>query len=86
MSAGKQLAQAVSRGMSRLAAGGLVIGGGAFVANECLYNVDAGEAAVLFDRIRGGVQPVARTEGTHFKLPYFHEVSCLRTKVKLLSA
>ena len=36
-------------------AGALAVG--AFAANSCLYNVDGGERAVLFDTLRGGVRP-----------------------------
>ena len=40
--------------------GGLSASAGAvyFVGNECLYNVDAGERAVIFDRFRGIVPDV----------------------------
>lgn len=36
---------------------------------ECLYNVDGGERAVIFDRF-GGVQEEVMKPGTHFKMPY----------------
>lgn len=38
-------------------------------AQECLYNVDGGERAVIFDRF-GGVQAGVKGPGTHFKMPY----------------
>jgi len=38
-------------------------------AQECLYNVDGGERAVIFDRF-GGVQETVMGPGTHFKMPY----------------
>mmetsp|Transcript_25221 Transcript_25221/g.37151 ORF Transcript_25221/g.37151 Transcript_25221/m.37151 type:complete len:290 (-) Transcript_25221:341-1210(-) len=49
------------------AAGTLAIG--AFTVNSCIYNVDGGERAVLFDTLRGGILPEVRDEGTHFIIP-----------------
>jgi len=40
-----------------------------FAANSCFYNVDGGERVVLFDTLRGGVQPDVRGKGTHFLVP-----------------
>jgi len=40
-----------------------------FTANTCLYNVDGGERAVLFDTLRGGIRPDVKDEGTHFVVP-----------------
>lgn len=42
---------------------------GAFTVNSCLYNVDGGERAVMFDNLRGGIMPDVRGEGTHFMIP-----------------
>mmetsp|Transcript_16871 Transcript_16871/g.21341 ORF Transcript_16871/g.21341 Transcript_16871/m.21341 type:complete len:286 (+) Transcript_16871:132-989(+) len=42
---------------------------GAFTVNSCLYNVDGGQRAVLFDTFRGGILPDVRGEGTHFLIP-----------------
>ncbi|KAL5489611.1 hypothetical protein EMCRGX_G018722 [Ephydatia muelleri] len=39
------------------------------VVNSTLYNVDGGERAVIFDRIRG-VLPIVAGEGTHFVIPW----------------
>eukprot|EP00590_Aulacoseira_subarctica_P006312 CAMPEP_0172423198 /NCGR_PEP_ID=MMETSP1064-20121228/14406_1 /TAXON_ID=202472 /ORGANISM="Aulacoseira subarctica , Strain CCAP 1002/5" /LENGTH=284 /DNA_ID=CAMNT_0013164431 /DNA_START=27 /DNA_END=881 /DNA_ORIENTATION=+ len=49
------------------AAGALAVG--AFTVNSCIYNVDGGERAVLFDSLRGGILPDVRSEGTHFVIP-----------------
>ncbi|GMH53653.1 hypothetical protein TrRE_jg8796 [Triparma retinervis] len=38
-------------------------------ANQCLYNVDAGHRAVLFDNLQGGIMEDVRGEGTHFIMP-----------------
>lgn len=48
-------------------AGGLAVG--SFAINTCLYNVDGGERAVLFDTLRGGIRPDVRGEGTHVIVP-----------------
>ncbi len=42
---------------------------GAFTVNSCIYNVDGGQRAVLFDTFRGGILPDVRGEGTHFIIP-----------------
>merc|ERR1719273_233117 len=42
---------------------------GVFTANTCLYNVDGGQRAVLFDTLRGGIRPDVKGEGTHFVVP-----------------
>lgn len=42
---------------------------GAFTVNSCLYNVDGGERAVMFDNLRGGIRPDVINEGTHPFIP-----------------
>ena len=42
---------------------------GVFTVSQCLYNVDGGERAVMFDQLRGGVLPDVIGEGTHFLIP-----------------
>ena len=39
---------------------------GTFTVNSCLYNVDGGQRAVMFDSLRGGIRNDVRGEGTHF--------------------
>jgi prohibitin 1 len=55
---------------------------GAFVMNSCLYNVDGGERAVMFDTLRGGVLPQVVNEGTHVMIPFIQRpiVMDVRTK------
>jgi prohibitin 1 len=55
---------------------------GAFTVNSCIYNVDGGERAVLFDTLRGGVLPDVRGEGTHFIIPVIQRpiIMDIRTK------
>ena len=57
--------QALNR-LSR-ARGALAIS--AFTVSQCLYNVDGGERAVMFDTLRGGIRDDVRNEGTHFMVP-----------------
>jgi len=51
---------------------GVLLGGGALTltAYSSLYNVDGGHRAVIFNRL-GGVSEQVRTEGTHFRIPWF---------------
>lgn len=46
-----------------------VLGVGALTVNTCLYNVDGGERAVMYDILRGGILDDVRGEGTHFIIP-----------------
>lgn len=52
--------------LSRIAGVGAA---GLFTVSQCLYNVDGGERAVMFDQLRGGVRPEVSGEGTHFLIP-----------------
>jgi len=62
-------AQQVARGLSTVAKLAVGVGGAAFISQECLYNVDGGERAVIFDRFRGVLSQV-EGEGTHFRIPF----------------
>lgn len=59
-----------------------ILAGGTFALNSCLYNVDGGERAVMFDTLRGGVLPQVVNEGTHFMIPVIQRpiVMDVRTK------
>jgi prohibitin 1 len=46
-----------------------ILATGAFTVNSCIYNVDGGERAVMFDSLRGGIRDDVRGEGTHFMIP-----------------
>mmetsp|Transcript_11328 Transcript_11328/g.17820 ORF Transcript_11328/g.17820 Transcript_11328/m.17820 type:complete len:301 (+) Transcript_11328:94-996(+) len=43
--------------------------GGYVLVNHCLYNVEGGHRAVVYSRF-GGMSPLVRGEGTHFKMPW----------------
>lgn len=60
------MADKALRSISTLAG---VAAAGAFTVNSCLYTVDGGQRAVLFDTLRGGILPDVRGEGTHFIIP-----------------
>jgi len=50
--------------------GALAVGG--VVVNSCLYNVDGGHRAVIFDRF-SGIKPNVSGEGTHFLIPFIQK-------------
>jgi len=54
--------------LNRLIFGTILIGAVSFGASTCLFTVDAGHRALIFDTIRG-VLPQVYKEGTHFKTP-----------------
>jgi prohibitin 1 len=68
--------------LSRLSAlsGSLAVG--AFTVNSCLYNVDGGERAVMFDTLRGGILPDVIGEGTHFVIPVIQRPVILDVRTK----
>jgi prohibitin 1 len=57
---------------------------GAFTVGQCLYNVDGGERAVMFDSLRGGILPKVSGEGTHFLIPVVQRpiIMDVRTKAR----
>jgi hypothetical protein len=58
------------KGFFLTSAGGLVLSVGGYVlVNHCMYNVEGGHRAVIYNRI-GGMSDVVKGEGTHFKLPW----------------
>ncbi|KAI9720677.1 MAG: Prohibitin-2, subunit of the prohibitin complex (Phb1p-Phb2p) [Candelaria pacifica] len=52
------------------AAGLLLLGGGAILVQNALFNVDGGHRAIKYTRING-VQKDIFNEGTHLKIPWF---------------
>jgi prohibitin 1 len=55
---------------------------GAFTASQCLYNVDGGERAVMFDSLRGGIRDDVRGEGTHFLIPVIQRPIVIDVRTK----
>jgi len=70
--------QALNR-LSR-ASGALAVG--AFTVSQCLYNVDGGERAVMFDTLRGGIRDDVRNEGTHFLIPIIQRPIVIDVRTK----
>lgn len=50
----------------------MVVGAGAYILPLVIFDVDAGERAVMYDATRG-ILPKPYGEGTHFKVPYFQK-------------
>lgn len=75
------MSEAALRHLGR-ATGALAVG--AFTVSQCIYNVDGGERAVMFDTLRGGILPDVRGEGTHFIMPVIQRpvVMDVRTKAR----
>jgi prohibitin 1 len=59
-----------------------VLAVGAFTVSQCLYNVDGGERAVLFDNLRNGIRSDVRGEGTHFIIPVVQRPIILDVRTK----
>lgn len=59
-----------------------VLAVGAFTVSQCIYNVDGGERAVLFDTLRGGIRSDVRGEGTHFMIPVVQRPIVLDVRTK----
>jgi len=55
--------------LGRLSTMSGALAAGAITINTCLYNVDGGERAVMFDSLRGGILPDVIGEGTHIQIP-----------------
>jgi len=51
-------------------AGLIILGGGAVVLSNSLFNVDGGHRAIKYTRI-GGVKKEIYSEGTHIRIPWF---------------
>jgi len=75
----KNMADKALASLSRFAGlAGLGLAG----AQTCLYNVDAGHRAVLFDNARGGIQDDVKHEGTHFMIPFIQSPRIMEVRVR----
>lgn len=52
---------------------GLASIGLGFISETCLYDVDGGRRAVIFDKLNGGIQEKVIGEGTHFRVPFIQD-------------
>ncbi|KAK0631686.1 prohibitin-2 [Immersiella caudata] len=68
-------------------AGVLLLGGGAIVLQNSLFNVDGGHRAIKYRRI-SGVSKEIYSEGTHFNIPWFETPITydVRAKPRLVSS
>lgn len=73
---------AAERALARLGSLSGALAVGAFTVNSCLYNVDGGERAVMFDSLRGGILPNVRGEGTHFLIPVIQRPVIIDVRTK----
>eukprot|EP00397_Hematodinium_sp_SG-2012_P042693 GEMP01047278.1.p1 GENE.GEMP01047278.1~~GEMP01047278.1.p1 ORF type:complete len:287 (+),score=44.70 GEMP01047278.1:42-902(+) len=65
----KTLLSQLSGGAAPIMTGLTVVGGGAYIFNNCLYDVQAGHRAIKFNRIWGLGDEII-TEGTHVIIPW----------------
>eukprot|EP00922_Rhytidocystis_sp_ex-Travisia-forbesii_P055341 GHVS01081947.1.p1 GENE.GHVS01081947.1~~GHVS01081947.1.p1 ORF type:complete len:274 (+),score=34.39 GHVS01081947.1:68-889(+) len=74
------------RFLNSIGRAGLVVGALGFVPYACLYTVDGGERAVMFNRF-GGVADATAGEGTHFYVPWFQTpyIYDIRIKPKVIN-
>jgi len=73
------MAEAALRTLGRVT-GTLAVG--AFGVSQCLFNVDGGERAVMFDSLRGGILPTVRNEGTHILIPVIQRPIIIDVRTK----
>jgi len=55
---------------------------GTFGVSQCIYNVDGGERAVMYDLLRGGVLKDTVGEGTHFLIPFVQRPIIIDVRTK----
>lgn len=44
------------------------------IASNCIYKVNPGERAIVFNKFGNGISPIARKEGFHFMIPVVQEI------------
>jgi len=71
---------ALDRLLSRVAMASVGIMAGASALNSCIYDIDGGKRAVMFNRFpnpftgdASGIQKYVIKEGTHFKIPFIQD-------------
>lgn len=47
---------------------------GASLLSNCIYKVEPGERAIIFDRFAGGIRKKVYNEGYHVYLPFIQEI------------
>jgi prohibitin 2 len=81
----QQFLQYGPQAVSAVVAGGSALYGTYWLANNCLYNVDAGHRAIKFHRLTG-LGDTIYAEGTHFMMPWFERpiIYDVRTKPRTM--
>jgi prohibitin 1 len=79
------MAAAVEKGLGNLAKTCFGLAGAAVIPYACLFDVDGGSRAVMFNKFRG-LEETVRGEGTHLKIPFIMEPSfyTIRLRPKLI--
>jgi len=57
---------------SLMSVGGVFLG--ASIISNCIYRVEPGERAIIFDRFAGGIRKKVYAEGYHIYLPFLQEI------------
>lgn len=73
------MAEAALRNLGRISA---TLAVGSYGVSQCLFNVDGGERAVMFDSLRGGILPTVRDEGTHILIPVIQRPIIIDVRTK----
>mmetsp|Transcript_104318 Transcript_104318/g.238886 ORF Transcript_104318/g.238886 Transcript_104318/m.238886 type:complete len:177 (-) Transcript_104318:39-569(-) len=78
------MAEALFSAVTRL---GLAAAAAGAVSQFCLFNVDGGERAVVFDRLQG-ILPESKGEGTHFVIPFVQEpyIMDIRSRPRVINS
>jgi len=73
--------------LSRLSQVGFGLFGMSFIPAACLFDVDGGERAVMFNMLTG-IEEKVRGEGTHFRIPWLHQPKkyTIRLRPKLIQS
>ncbi|MES1906380.1 MAG: Prohibitin-2, subunit of the prohibitin complex (Phb1p-Phb2p), partial [Paramarteilia canceri] len=64
-----------------VASSALALGASIFLLNRSIFNVDGGQKAIIFSRIKG-LKRHTYEEGIHFCLPYFEWPIVFNTRTK----
>merc|ERR1712178_111204 len=71
MGAERATMAALVNGLTSFAKFSFGVGAAVGAAQLCLFDVDAGHRAIVYNLI-SGVEDKVRGEGTHFRIPYLH--------------
>jgi len=75
------MAAAIDANLGKLAKLGFGLAGLATIPSSCLFDVDGGQRAIVFN-LFSGVEDKVRGEGTHFKIPFVMRPIYYNTKLR----